>query len=227
LLKQIKFAGFYEGMAAGILWLALLRSTKRPQKPLVHASPAAPSTPRFIGIWILDVTVASVMGVAVYGWSRKLQKIEKKFEAIPLTAGRSAVSREFCPALVQELRKMAQSESNTAPLEASSAAANGNYSNIHDIINHPVNPVLKTYVTFAVNCQRRTQREEELRGENLDMEASEPPFIPEPGLPPLQDLPDKDATTWILQGQSDNTDDLPQHDEWDQVDFETDWQSRE
>jgi hypothetical protein len=61
LLKQIKFAGFYEGMAAGILWLALLRSTKKPQKPLVHSSPAAPSTPRFIGIWILDVTVASIM----------------------------------------------------------------------------------------------------------------------------------------------------------------------
>jgi hypothetical protein len=155
-----------------------------------------------------------------------LQKIEQKFEAIPLTAGRSAVSREFCPVLVQELRKMAQHESSTTVSEPS-AAASGTYSNIHDILNHPVNPVLKTYVTFAVNCQRRTQREEELR-EMRDMEASEPPFIPEPGLPPLQDLPDKDATTWILEGQGENADnDLPQHDEWDQVDFETDWQSRE
>jgi hypothetical protein len=114
----------------------------------------------------------------------------------------------ICPVIVHELQNLVtQSEqrprSTSTSLETS--AVQENAFDVRDIINHPANSTLSMYVSFAVNCQRRTIREEELREERVAGggrgDDTMLPFIPEPGLPSLQDIPGKDASAWILDGQ--------------------------
>ena len=94
-----------------------------------------------------------------------INKILDKLSSIPLTEGQSTISREFCPDVVQSLRKIKAQDADAA-----------------EIIKDPQTKQLQAVLDFAENCQRRAAFEKQLRRDK-GVGRHYPVDVPPPGVP--------------------------------------------
>ena len=135
-----------------------------PPPPSLNAPPKQ-STFMFLFGWFLDGLGAFSVMVTVSFMLTDVNKILGKLSTIPLTEGQSTIAREFCPDVVQSLRKIKQQDAEEAA-----------------IIKDPQTKQLQAVLEFAENCQRRAAFEKQLRRDK-GVGRHYPVDVPPPGVP--------------------------------------------
>mmetsp|Transcript_14825 Transcript_14825/g.28237 ORF Transcript_14825/g.28237 Transcript_14825/m.28237 type:complete len:328 (-) Transcript_14825:43-1026(-) len=141
-----------------------------PPPPITPPPPSSNATPKqstfmFIFGWLLDGVGAFSVMVTVSFMLTDINKILDKLSTIPLTEGRSTIAREFCPDVVQSLRKIKAEDADAAA-----------------IINDPQTKQLQAVLQFSENCQRRAAFEKQLRRDK-GVGRHYPVDVPPPGVP--------------------------------------------
>lgn len=136
-----------------------------PPPPLSNAPPKQ-STFMFLFGWSLDLLGAFSVMVTVSFIMTDMRKILDKLSGIPLTEGRSTVSREFCPDVVRAVRKIRAEDADAAA-----------------VLDDAQTKQLQAVLQFAENCQRRASYEAQLRRDK-GVGRHYPVDVPPPGVPP-------------------------------------------
>ena len=132
--------------------------------------------------WLLDGAASITMAVIVTLKMMDLDHILDEASKIPLTAGYSTVSREFCPVAIDWYKQ----------LEAMGASGD---EQMKDVLENTQTETLTSLFSFAKNCELRLRYEQILRNEKG---VSSPDFriaIPPPGVPRDLDLISSLTTT--------------------------------
>lgn len=123
--------------------------------------------------------------VAIFVSTRNPDKFLQQISEIPLMEGESVVSRELCPALLNEFQNIQNDLDDSARPTLPAIHAN-NKLVVRDAIAHPQTAVLQCMMKFCTNCRRRAAYEQILREQSGSTDAVI--RIPAPGVPPDLDV---------------------------------------
>jgi len=136
----------------------------------------------------LDTVISLLVAANVSAYTADVEHLKKTVQEIPLMEGRSGLSDNFCPMLVEELQRQMKMNDNAivTPVVPND---NGRGNKLHvapfdrkEILKDPHSNFLQGYVGFIRNCQKRQAVERRIR-EEQGMRPDEPVSIPPPGIP--------------------------------------------
>ena len=136
--------------------------------------------------FLADTALSFLVAAYTTAYMADTEKIKTSVTEIPLMEGRSAISNKFCPALLEEYKR----QWNMDPSALNQSYFNGQAVNAKnpippfdrkDVLKDPNIGLLKAYIEFIENCQKRKIVEDRIR-EERGLGPMVPVEIPAPGI---------------------------------------------
>ena len=168
------------------------------------------------GIWfVFDGTLSLMMAASVSMAYTDVDRIRNQLIELPLVEGKSLVSDVLCQDVLDELKRVKDSQDPAYQRLTSSSKINQQ--------NTPAQQYLEGIIKFAEHCERRKAFEHSYRQER-GMRPNEPVMVPAPGIP--KDGPRlitlSDGTTeMVVSSSSDTKEDVFRDDD----EMDTEWAS--
>jgi len=151
----------------------------------------------------VDLTLSFIVAAYTSYYMADREKIAKSLVEIPLMEGRSAISDNFCSDLIKEYHRQLQMNPNitaSSQTNDTTSSSSSSSSSINVDMSKPLqtvtpfdrkqmlqnpqelqNPILKAYLEFIHNCQKRQKMEQRIRQEQ-GLTVKDPVYIPSPGV---------------------------------------------
>ena len=145
--------------------------------------------------WMVNATSFVFDGIvsfyiAVFVSTRNPEKFLKEVSDLPLMEGESVVSKELCPILLDELKKIhsdLEHDNTNTNAQMLPKISTNNKEVVRDSIADPQTAILQCLMNFCTNCRRRAAYEQILR-EQSGASSDDVISIPPPGVPPTLDV---------------------------------------
>ena len=125
-----------------------------------------------------DLALSFLVAAYTSSYMADTDKIKTSVVEIPLLEGRSALSDQFCPVLVEEYQRQWKLNANTPNVTSNSKHPIPPFDR-KDVLKHPNIGLLQAYIEFIENCHKRHAVEQRIRQER-GMGPDEPVEIPPP-----------------------------------------------